>query len=70
MELRREVSSELDRLESKRRAVASVESRLRSREEAGQVAEMEEASRQSPTPDPETMSRAEIRALRRAGGSA
>ena len=65
--LQREVSHELDRVESRRRAVATVESRLKAKEENGQVAEVQ--AEQEQLPDLSQLDRAQLRALRRMGGS-
>lgn len=64
--LEEEVNNTLDRVESKRRAVAGVESRLKARDSETEVAlTAEEQSDQ----DLENLSRAELRALRRGARS-
>ena len=67
--LQREVGFELERLESKRRAVAGVESRLKSRQETEDV-EGARVEQEQEQPDADDLSRADLRALRRSGHAA
>ena len=64
--LQREVSHELDRLETKRRSAAAIESKLRARENGDELVDQANGQQQQ-QPNVEDLDRAQLRALRRMG---